>query len=144
MKIYAVIKDIDDYPECGGGESTDAVFLNYANAEKYATEQKIEANARDIHNIYWRVETWETADEKESEEMNEELLMEVGRMLREREDYYEKEWQKAENAKQGISAAMMLGKSIAYNSARQMLMAALTDNKEILREYDQYHEEKED
>lgn len=70
----------------------------------------------------------------------ENLLMEVVRMFREREDYYEKEWQKAENAGQGISASVMLGKSIAYNSARQMLMAALTDNKEILREYDQYHE----
>ena len=71
----------------------------------------------------------------------EELLMEVVRMLREREDYFEKEWHKAEHAGQGTSAALMLGKSTAYNSARQMLMAALTDNKEILREYDQYHEE---
>lgn len=67
----------------------------------------------------------------------EELLMEVVRMLREREDYYEKEWL----AGQGTSAAMMLGKASAYNSARQMLMAALTNNKEILREYDQYHKE---
>ena len=73
--------------------------------------------------------------------MNEELLMEVVRMLREREDYFDKEWIKAEDARQGTSAAMMLGKALAYNSARQMLMAALTDNKEILREYDQYHEE---
>ena len=39
------------------------------------------------------------------------------------------------------SAALMLGKSTAYDSARQMLMAALTDNKEILREYDCYREE---
>ncbi len=72
----------------------------------------------------------------------EELLMEVVRMLREREDYFEKEWQKS--AKYGLenSAAMFLGKSTAYNSARQMLMAALTDNKEILREYDCYSEEK--
>lgn len=72
--------------------------------------------------------------------MNEELLMEVVRMLREREDYYEKEWIKAEHAGQVSSAALLLGKSTAYNSARQMLMAALTDNVEILREYDQYHE----
>ena len=73
--------------------------------------------------------------------MTENLLMEVVRMLREREDYFEKEWQKAERVGQGTSAALMLGKSTAYNSARQMLMAALTDNVEILREYDQYHEE---
>jgi hypothetical protein len=72
--------------------------------------------------------------------MNAELLIEVMRMLREREDYFDKEWIKAENAGQGTSAAMLLGKSSAYNSARQMLMAALTNNKEILREYDQYHE----
>ena len=73
----------------------------------------------------------------------EELLMEVVRMLREREDYFEKEWQKS--AKRGLenSAAMFLGKSTAYNSARQMLMAALTDNVEILREYDQYREKRE-
>lgn len=73
--------------------------------------------------------------------MNEKLLMEVVRMLRERENYFDKEWAKAENAGQGISAAMMLGKASAYNSARQMLMLALTDNKEILQEYDQYHGE---
>ena len=71
----------------------------------------------------------------------ENLLMEVVRMFREREDYFDKEWIKAENAGQGTSAAMLLGKTTAYNSARQMLMAALTDNKEILREYDQYHKE---
>jgi len=73
--------------------------------------------------------------------MNENLLMEVVRMLREREDYFEKEWQSS--AKKGLenSAAMMLGKSSAYNSARQMLMAALTENVEILKEYDVYNEE---
>ena len=65
MKLYVVIEDIDDYPECGGGESVDAIFLNYANAERYATEKKIEANTRGIFNIFWRVETWETADEME-------------------------------------------------------------------------------
>jgi len=72
---------------------------------------------------------------------DENLLMEVVRMLREREDYFEKEWQKM--ARRGLeqSAALMLGKSTAYDSARQMLMAALTDNKEILREYDCYREE---
>lgn len=71
----------------------------------------------------------------------EELLMEVVRMLREREDYFEKEWQKS--AQRGLenSAAMFLGKSNAYNSARQMLMAALTDNVEILRQFDYYGEE---
>ena len=72
--------------------------------------------------------------------MNEKLLMEVMRMLREREDYFDKEWIKAEDAGQGTSAAMLFGKSSAYNSARQMLMAALADNEEILREYDVYHD----
>lgn len=71
--------------------------------------------------------------------MNEELLMEVVRMLREREVYFDKEWVKAEDAGQATSAAMLLGKSLAYNDARQMLMAALINNKEILQEYDQYH-----
>ena len=72
--------------------------------------------------------------------MNEGLLMKVVRMLHEREDYFDKEWVKAEDAGQAISAAMLLGKASAYNSARQILIAALTDNKEILREYDVYHD----
>lgn len=68
----------------------------------------------------------------------ENLLMEVVRMLREREDYFEKEWLKAGAAGLNSTAALALGKSGAYNSARQMLMAALTDNKEILRQYDYF------
>ena len=72
----------------------------------------------------------------------EKLLMEVVRMLREREDYFEKECIEADNAGQYSSASVMLGKSLAYNSAREMLMAALTDNVEILREYDYFGKEK--
>ncbi len=72
MKIYVVIEDIDDYPECGGGEYPDAVFLNYVNAEKYARRKQQETNtwddAYDRHRTTWRVETWETADEKENQE----------------------------------------------------------------------------
>ena len=67
MRIYVVIEDIDDYPECGGGEYPNAVFLNYANAEKYAAKKKIEANAQNRFNVFWRVEPWETLDEKEEE-----------------------------------------------------------------------------
>ena len=62
MKIYVVIEDIDDYPECGGGSYPDAVFLNPANAEKYAEQKNKER--RDKRYSYY-VETWETADEKE-------------------------------------------------------------------------------
>jgi hypothetical protein len=36
---------------------------------------------------------------------------------------------------------MMLGKSLAYDSAREMLVAALTNNVEILREYDCFGKE---
>jgi len=71
----------------------------------------------------------------------EELLMEVVRMLRERETYYDAEHQRAVESGKGRIASMTLGKSLAYNSARQMLMAALTNNVEILRQYDYYHEE---
>ena len=67
MRIYVVIEDIDDYPEDGGGEYPDAVFLNYANAEKYATRKKIEANAWGRTNVFYRIEPWETADERENE-----------------------------------------------------------------------------
>lgn len=68
MKIYVVIEDIDDYPECGGGEYPDAVFLNYVNAEKYAKQKQQETDILDEFNtnrIIWKIETWETADEKE-------------------------------------------------------------------------------
>lgn len=63
MKIYVVIEDIDDYPECGGGEYPDAVFLNYANAEKYA-QRKNKERFNKKHSYY--VEIWHTADEKEN------------------------------------------------------------------------------
>lgn len=68
MKIYVVIEDIDDYPECGGGEYPDAVFLNYVNAEKYARQKQQEIDTWDEFNtgrITWRIETWETVDGKE-------------------------------------------------------------------------------
>lgn len=71
MKIYVVIEDIDDYPECGGGEFPDAVFLDYINAEKYARRKQRESDTWDefsSNRITWRVETWETADEKENQE----------------------------------------------------------------------------
>ena len=67
MKIYVVIEDINDYPECGGGEYPDAVFLNYINAEKYAQRKQHETDILDEFNTNrttWRIETWETADEK--------------------------------------------------------------------------------
>lgn len=70
--------------------------------------------------------------------MNEELLMEVVRMLREREKYYNAEYKSALNRGDYRIAPMMLGKSLAYDSAREMLMAALTDNVEILRQYDYF------
>ena len=63
MKIYVVIEDIDDYPECGGGEFPDAVFMNFANAVKYA-EQKNRKRLHENYNYY--VEPWETADEREN------------------------------------------------------------------------------
>lgn len=65
MKIYVVIEDIDDYPEDGGGTYPDAVFLNYANAERYAKRKNKERFAK---NYSYYVETWETADEKENQE----------------------------------------------------------------------------
>lgn len=71
MKIYVVIEDIDDYPECGGGEYPDAVFLNYVNAVKYAKRKQHETDTWDefkTGRITWRIETWETADEKENQE----------------------------------------------------------------------------
>lgn len=71
----------------------------------------------------------------------ENLLMEVVRMLREREQYFETEHKNALSRGDYRAASMMLGKSLAYDSAREMLMAALSDNVEILREYDYFGKE---
>lgn len=71
----------------------------------------------------------------------EELLMRVVRMYDEREQYFETEHKNALNRGDYRAAAMMLGKSHAYDSAREILMAALTDNVEILREYDYFGKE---
>lgn len=71
----------------------------------------------------------------------EELLMEVVRMFRERETYYDEEHQHAVERGDGRAASLMLGKALAYDSAREMLMAALTDNVEILRQYDYFGKE---
>lgn len=68
----------------------------------------------------------------------ENLLMNVVRMLREREQYFETEHKNALNRGDYRSASMMLGKSLAYDSVREMLMAALTGNEEILRQYDYF------
>lgn len=71
MKIYVVIEDIDDWPEVGGGEYPDEVFVNYASAVKYAMRKQQETDASDEFHTgrtTWRVETWETADEKENQE----------------------------------------------------------------------------
>lgn len=65
MKLYVVIEDINDYPECGGGEFPDEVFVNYTSAVKYAMRKQQEAIAEDETDVFYRVETWETADEKE-------------------------------------------------------------------------------
>ena len=68
MEIYVVIEDIDDYPECGGGEYPDAVFLDYINAVIYVAKKKAEAEGWDEYNrnrTTWRIETWKTADKEE-------------------------------------------------------------------------------
>ena len=59
MKIYVVIEDIDDYPECGGGKYPDAVFLNCANAQKYVKKKRKE-NFDERYGYY--IETWTTSD----------------------------------------------------------------------------------
>lgn len=74
--------------------------------------------------------------------MNENLLMDVVRMYNEREEYYDAEHKNALNREDYRAAAMLLGKALAYDSAREMLMAALTDNVEILRQFDYFGKEK--
>ena len=73
--------------------------------------------------------------------MNEELLMDAVRMLHEREVYFDKAWVRQAGAGLEIAAASMLGKSDAYYSARQILMAALAGDVDALRQYDYYGDE---
>lgn len=73
--------------------------------------------------------------------MNEKLLNEVVRMLHEREVYYDKAWVRQAGVGLEIAAASMLGKSDAYYSARQILMAALSGDVDALRQYDYYGDE---
>ena len=68
----------------------------------------------------------------------EELLMEVARMLREREEYFDAGYKSTWNQGDFRAASVMLGKSSAYARAREMLMAALADNEELLHEYDYF------
>lgn len=66
MKIYVVCRDVDDYPEMGGGKFPEALFLNRENAERYAAKQHNKWSAQP--EIYrdclhaWFVEEWETED----------------------------------------------------------------------------------
>lgn len=71
----------------------------------------------------------------------EELLMDVVRMLREREAYFETEHKNALNRGDYRAASIMLGESLAYDNAHEMLMAALSGNTEILRKYDYFGKE---
>lgn len=82
-----------------------------------------------------------TTEMKETIHHSLELLIDVVRMYNEREEYFEEEHKKALDRGDYRAASMMLGKSLAYDSAREMLMAALTDNVEILRQYDYFGKE---
>lgn len=73
----------------------------------------------------------------------EKLLMEVVRIFRERQAYYDVEHQHAIEREDYRAASIMLGKLLAYDAAREMLMAALTGNVEILRGYDKCHKKEE-
>lgn len=56
-------------PKRVAGRTPDAAFLNYANAEKYAQRKQQETDMSDefdTNRTTWRVETWETADEREN------------------------------------------------------------------------------
>lgn len=73
--------------------------------------------------------------------MNEKLLMEVVRMLNEREEYSDAEYESAWNRGDFRTASKMFGKAVAYSVAHEMLTAALTGNEEILRKYDRFGKE---
>ena len=73
--------------------------------------------------------------------MNEKLLMEVVRMLREREEYSDAKYESAWSHGDFRTASKMLGKAVAYSVAREMLTAALAGNEEILRKYDRFGKE---
>lgn len=60
MNLYVVMENIDDYPECGGGEYPDAVFFHRDNAEKYV-ERKQKEKVDERYSYY--IQIWVTSDE---------------------------------------------------------------------------------
>ena len=42
MKVYIVWQVVDDYPENGGGEYLEDIFLNYEKANKFLKERQKE------------------------------------------------------------------------------------------------------
>ena len=73
--------------------------------------------------------------------MNEKLLMEVVRMLNEREEYSDAKYESAWGHGDFRTASKMFGKAVAYSTAREMLTAALAGNEEILHGYDRFGKE---
>ena len=64
MEIYVVIEVFDEYPESGGGEYYDAIFLNRSNAEKYV-ERKMKERINEAYSYY--IQTWKTSDKEEED-----------------------------------------------------------------------------
>jgi hypothetical protein len=63
------------------------------------------------------------------------------RMLKERQNYYNKEWEKCEIKGFGQSAALNIGKANAYENTRIMFEYVLAGNKEALAQFDYFGEE---
>lgn len=63
MKIYVVVKIIDDCPECGGGKYPDEVFLDFDKAARHVRKRQYGTDYRDRNRIFWRLETWEAKEE---------------------------------------------------------------------------------
>lgn len=63
MKIYVVVKVIDDWSACGGGKYPNEVFLDFDKAARYVQKKKHETDYRDRGRISWRLETWEAKKE---------------------------------------------------------------------------------
>lgn len=50
MKVYIVWEIVDDYPEDGGGEYLEDIFLNYDKAKVFLEEKQKEAKEEETDN----------------------------------------------------------------------------------------------
>lgn len=59
MKVYLVWEIISDYPEAGGGEYLEDIFLSYDKAKFFLEKKQEEVKKSGDNNIFYKIEPFE-------------------------------------------------------------------------------------